>query len=407
MKGETGKFYGVSTRQGCKNWEKLISRESKLYNREGDIRSPFARDYTRILHSNAYRRLKHKTQVFFNAENDHVCTRMEHVSHVDSVAYTIALQLGLNDELTRAIATGHDLGHAPFGHHGERVLSALSQKYIGTTFWHEKNGLRMADCLELLEDNHRIFRNLDLTYAVRDGIVSHCGEIDQNGLRPRGELFDLNGISYAGQCQPATWEGCVVKLADKIAYLGRDIEDALSLGVIEEEQLKEIGSSPSGDAVNTTVIIHELISDVSKSSSPEDGIGMSEKSFKRLNAIKQFNYEYIYRTPRFKAFEEYSKLIINTLFDELYSLYDGGFKFEYLSPFSRVYPSLAQSFGDWLIKYCDEDILPEKTDVSAYANTKIYGRLEDKKTYAQAVLDFISGMTDGFAIKLFEEQLKF
>lgn len=407
MKGVTGKFYGVSTHTGCKNWDKLISRERELYSREGDIRSPFARDYTRILHSNAYRRLKHKTQVFFNSENDHICTRMEHVSHVDSVAYTLAVQLGLNDELTRAIATGHDLGHAPFGHHGERVLSELSLKFIGTTFWHEKNGLRMADCLELLEDNHRVFRNLNLTYAVRDGIVSHCGEIDQNGLRPRGELFDLNAMQYAGESQPATWEGCVVKLADKIAYLGRDIEDALSLGVIDEEQLREIGSTPSGDAVNTTVIIHELISDVGKTSSPEDGIVMSEDSFKRLKAIKQFNYEYIYRSPRFKAFEDYSRLIINTLFDRLYCLYGEGFDFAKLDSLARVYPSLAQSFGEWLKKYCESDILPKNAGVSAYANAKIYGRLEDKKVYAQAVLDFISGMTDPFAIKLFDEQLKF
>ena len=407
MEVKTGKFYAVSVRKGCENWEALTSRREGLYEREGDIRSPFARDYTRILHSNAYRRLKHKTQVFFNAENDHVCTRMEHVSHVDSVAYTIAIQLGLNDELTRAIATGHDLGHAPFGHHGERVISELSQKYVGTTFWHEKNGLRMADCLELLEDHHRVFRNLNLTYAVRDGIVSHCGEIDQNGLRPRKELFDLSTLTRAGESQPATWEGCVVKLADKIAYLGRDIEDALSLGFISGAQLKEIGSLPSGDAVNTTGIIHDLICDVCAASSPEDGIGMSDESFKRLTAIKQFNYEHIYRSPRFKAFEDYSRLIINTLFDRLYNLYGAGFDFAVLEEYARVYPALALSFYEWLKKYCDESVLPQGMDVGAYANEKIYGRLEDKRVYAQAVLDFISGMTDGFAIKLFDEQLKF
>lgn len=404
---KTGRFYGVSARRGNANWDKLIARERELYTRAGDVRSPFARDFTRILHSNAYRRLKHKTQVFFNTENDHVCTRMEHVAHVDSVAYTIATFLGLNEELTRAIAIGHDLGHAPFGHHGEKVISELSQKFTGATFWHEKNGLRIVDKLELLEDNHRVMRNLDLTYAVRDGIISHCGEIDQNGLRPRSELFDLNGLRFAGESQPATWEGCVVKLSDKIAYLGRDIEDALSLGVIEEAQLEEVGAQPSGDSLNTTVIIRDLIADVCNTSTPEEGIGMSGSSFTRLNAIKKFNYENIYRSPRFKAFEEYARLIIKTLFDGLYSLYNGGFDFANLEKYARSYPLLAGNFSDWLKKYCDESVLPKNMRGGGYDNEKIYGALLNEKIYAQAVLDFISGMTDAFAIRLFEEQLKF
>ena len=159
------------------NWEKLIARPSALYNRADDVRSPFARDYTRILHSTAYRRLKHKTQVFYNIDNDHICTRMEHVAHVESVSSTIASNLGLNTELTKAIAMGHDLGHAPFGHHGETILTKLCQNYISKDmkFWHEKNGLYFVDKVELLADNYNDYKNLDLTYAVRDGIISHCG----------------------------------------------------------------------------------------------------------------------------------------------------------------------------------------------------------------------------------------
>ena len=106
-------------------YAELIRRGDNLYSEKGEIRSPFARDYTRVLHSTAYRRLKHKTQVFYNIENDHICTRMEHVLHVESAAYTIAKRLRLNDELTRAIAMAHDLGHAPFGHHGERIIGRL------------------------------------------------------------------------------------------------------------------------------------------------------------------------------------------------------------------------------------------------------------------------------------------
>ena len=114
----TGIFIDSAATSNNANWKKLIQRPDTLYSRNDDVRSPFARDYTRILHSMAYRRLKHKTQVFFNIDNDHICTRMEHVSHVESVSSTIANELGLNPELTKAISMGHDLGHAPFGHQG-------------------------------------------------------------------------------------------------------------------------------------------------------------------------------------------------------------------------------------------------------------------------------------------------
>ena len=144
------KFKSVAAMPKNDNWEKLTERTSELYSRNDDVRSPFARDYTRILHSLAYRRLKHTTQVFFNIDNDHICTRMEHVAHVESVSHTIAKCLGLNDELTKAIAMGHDLGHAPFGHQGETVISELSEKYLEEKFWHEKNGLRFVDKIELL-----------------------------------------------------------------------------------------------------------------------------------------------------------------------------------------------------------------------------------------------------------------
>lgn len=136
------KFKEFASTEKNKNWDNLILREGKLYDRKGDVRTPFTRDYTRILHSLAYRRLKHKTQVFFNIDNDHICTRMEHVAHVESVSATIAKQLGLNTELTKAIAIGHDIGHAPFGHHGEAVLDNIAKEKLKESggFWHEKNG---------------------------------------------------------------------------------------------------------------------------------------------------------------------------------------------------------------------------------------------------------------------------
>ena len=119
-------------------WDNFTSRLSTLYCQNVDIRSPFERDYTRILYSNAYKRLKNKTQVFFSPSNDHVCTRIEHVNNVESISYTIANELGLNVELTRAISIAHDLGHSPFGHQGERILNAISKRDCDKTFWHEK-----------------------------------------------------------------------------------------------------------------------------------------------------------------------------------------------------------------------------------------------------------------------------
>ena len=223
-------------------WRNMIAREYPLYSRKNDIRSPFERDYTRIIHSLAYRRLKHKTQVFFSPRNDHICTRIEHVIHVESVSYTIAKALGLNYELTKAIASGHDTGHSPLGHQGEKILSELSVRDIGERFWHEKNGLEMVDMFELLEDPNGSLQNMNLTYAVRDGIISHCGEIDENALRPRSEYIDLGEYQKPNQYAPYTWEGCVVKVSDKISYLGRDIADSVTLGLLNGhlEDLRKI-----------------------------------------------------------------------------------------------------------------------------------------------------------------------
>ena len=132
----------------------------------GDVRSPYYRDTTAIIHSSPFRRLKHKTQVFFAPSNDHICTRMEHVLHVASIATAICRAMGLNDEMAWAIGVGHDLGHTPFGHIGEYILSDLMVQKGFDPFQHEVNGLRVVDFLS----------HLNLTYAVRDGIISHCGE---------------------------------------------------------------------------------------------------------------------------------------------------------------------------------------------------------------------------------------
>ena len=185
------------------DWNIATGRNQELYHRDDDIRTSFGRDYTRILHSSAYRRLKHKTQVFFATQNDHICTRIEHVNHVASVSHTISNYLGLNAELVGAIATGHDLGHAPFGHQGEVVLRKIA-KNINSDFWHERHSLRIVDEIDTILGPDGKEHNLGLTYAVRDGIISHCGEVDQEALRPRTEYIQLEQISSANQYQPFT-----------------------------------------------------------------------------------------------------------------------------------------------------------------------------------------------------------
>jgi dGTPase len=395
-------------------WEAMTRREDSLYERVDDVRSPFFRDYTRLLHSHGFRRMKHKTQVFFNIDNDHICTRMEHVAHVESVSGTIANALGLNQELTKAISIGHDIGHAPFGHQGEKILSKLCKNHLGEPFWHERNGLHFVDDVELLADNYNRRKNLDLTYAVRDGIISHCGEVDQNGLRPRQEIINLEReFTKPGMFQPATWEGCVVKIADKIAYVGRDIEDAISLGFIgdqEKEMLLEMARENDEQVMNTTVIMHNMIIDICKHSSPENGICLSPKYNEQLNEIKRFNYRYIYGNPRFFPYQEYAGLVLNKIFESLYDLYRGADTWKAIDAERRWRPALMDAFSNYLAEYCEESIVPEGElleRAKGCVNHKIYGDLRDEKQYVRAVIDYISGMTDRFAVRVFNELLKY
>ncbi len=395
------------------DYEKLIARLEPIYTKENDCRDQFERDYTRILHSLAYRRLKHKTQVFYNIGNDHICTRMEHVSHVESVSTTIAKELGLNIDLTRAIAMGHDLGHAPFGHQGERELDKISREYLGKGFFHERNGLHFVDNIELLEDDYRVNRNLNLTYAVRDGIISHCGEVDDNGIIPRSEYIDLTDFTEVGQYQPFTWEGCVVKLSDKIAYVGRDIEDATRLKFLTKENietLSDMAKAYDKMAINTTVIIHNMIYDVCKNSSPEKGICLSETFHEQLKEIKQFNIDFIYRNPRLNAFNKYARLVLEQIFLELLSAYDAENTVSRLRKKAEIYPELMGAFADWISKFCDNglDMFSNVTEKTVKCrNRKIYGSLETEEIYMGAIIDYISGMSDTYAIKVFNELITY
>lgn len=404
----SGKFEKYATIPGHPRWDELTGRQYELYGRADDIRTPFGRDYTRVLHSLAFRRLKHKTQVFFNAgDNDHICTRIEHVLHVESVSSTIAEYLGLNSELTKVISMAHDLGHAPFGHQGEKILNSLTNEYLGADFWHERNGLYITDNIELLEDSERNLRGLNLTYAVRDGIISHCGEVDSNGLFPREELFDLAEFDAPGKYEASTWEGCVVKLADKIAYLGRDLEDARRMGIINNDQLKELEEATGlkGEAANTTVIMHNAIIDLCHNSSPGDGLRMSDDTFRQITEIKNFNYKNIYLSPKLLEINKKAEENLKVLFLGLDNMYSGARTINRLvKDYEDV--KVAADFAMWLSQYCDMEAvvgsgLEEQAKICL--NRKIYASLEDRKTYRRAVIDFIAGMTDIYAENAYGE----
>ncbi len=385
-------------------WENAISRISPLETRDTDLRSNFDRDYTRIIHSNAYRRLKHKTQVFFSPENDHICTRIEHVTHVNSISYTIANYLGLNTELTRAISVAHDLGHSPFGHAGEKILSEISNRDLGVSFWHEKNGLEFVDFIELLNGHDGYKKNLNLCYGVRDGIISHCGEINENSLRPRDEYIDLKDYSYPNQYAPYTWEACVVKIADKISYIGRDIEDAITLRILDNhlQELYDLLNYNSSETLNNSTIINYLVCDLCENSSPYNGLSFSKNALDLMNKIKDFNYKHIYFCRRTKTSIKYFKLVINEIYDILKECFDKENTINNIISLKKYYPKLADGFYYFLENYCDFSNREELK-----LKNKIIFDISDEYDFSRAIISYISGMTDNFAMEMYNEIIRF
>ena len=383
-------------------WENMISRKKPLYKRDDDLRSEFERDYTRIIHSNSYRRMKHTTQVIFSPENDHICTRVEHVTHVESISYTIAKYFGLNLELTKTIATAHDLGHSPFGHAGEKILSNILEKDVEEKFWHEKNGVDCVDKIELLEDTDGNYQNLNLTYAARDGIISHCGEIDERCLKPRENFIDLVDYTKPNMYAPYTWEGCVVKISDKISYLGRDIEDAVTLGILDEhlEELHSILRESPNKVINNTIIINSLIQDLCENSTVEEGLKFSKDTFNWINKLKDFNYKYIYGDLKVRKAIAYFELIINEIYNVLKLTYDGRYTYEKLMKAKKYYPELISSFYEWIIKYWNLE-RPENM------NNSVVFDMNNEKDYYKAIVYYISGMTDNFAIEMYNRIIRF
>ena len=404
-------FSKVAMTQENPKFEQAVSRIEKLYETNFESRTPFERDEHRLLNSTAYRRMKNKTQVFFATDNDHICTRIEHVTHVAAIAETIAKNLNLNYELVNAIAIGHDLGHAPFGHHGEHILNDLVQRLgICVRFWHEGNSLNFVDNLELLPDYQGNMQNLNLTYAVRDGIVCHCGEVNDKLLKPRDEFFNLTDIQYASHVMPFTYEGCVVKLSDTIAYLGRDIEDAIIYNILTDKQLKEIEHiiykalpDEKLHQISPKLISYHFVKDLCQNSNPEEGLKFTDSTFDMMRLIKEYNTENICGHARLQPFKKYATLVLETIFEKL----DSYFCDDILAAIdseSRLYPTLTMYFRRWLIRYTAIDL--EEKAKNKWANKIVYD-YKSQQSYRKAAIHFISAMTDKFAIKIFNEIISF
>ncbi|KAF0189079.1 MAG: dGTP [Desulfobulbaceae bacterium] len=339
-------------------------------------RQAYALDADRILHSRAYTRYIDKTQVFCLIANDHITHRVLHVQLVSRIARTIGRFLHLNEDLIEAIALGHDIGHPPFGHDGESILAKLCVRHGLPTFQHNIQSIRFLDQLE------RKGSGWNLSLQTLDGILCHDGELHARHLSPLpiSDFADLDRKLLAKasnpklDLQPSTMEGCVVRMADTIAYIGRDIEDAIILGLIKRDDIPASCCEILGDS--NGAIVYTLVTDLivnskvtapgSVSTTEPDYIGFSPTIANILQELKEFNYKHIYLNPQTKS---HLPLIANC-YQVLFELYLHGLENNGagLSPPLDLVTSMAES------------------------------SLRDQ-TPATMARDYIAGMTDDFFLK--------
>jgi dGTPase len=298
---------------------KSVNAIRRSYEQVLDIgyRQAFSVDVDRILHSRAYTRYIDKTQVFYLIKNDHITHRVLHVQLVSKIARTIGRFLGLNEDLIEAISLGHDIGHTPFGHDGERMLSELCQKHGIGYFHHNTQSVQFLDRVE------RKGKGWNLCLQTLDGILCHDGEIHNQLLEPQRdktheslekEIENKNRNAETGLV-PMTMEGCVVRMADTIAYVGRDIEDAIRLGMIQRTELPKETVEILGET-NGTIVFH-LVTDIIRNSHEKRHIAFSPEVSDALKRLKKFNLERIYLNPNIKRHLD----IIRSLFDMLFDTY--------------------------------------------------------------------------------------
>jgi dGTPase len=306
---------------------------------------------------------------------------MEHSLHVSSICSTICKRLDLNTTLAEAIAISHDLGHPPFGHLGEKAIELVHQDYNEShkgmelpAFCHEAQSLRVIDYFK-----NSLHERLSLTYEVRDGVVCHCGERNERILMPEYEK-DIKSVdaSAARKQHPATIEGCVVRMADTISYLGRDFEDACMAHLIKPTELPQPIKEALG--TNNSQIIGTLINDLVQQSAGLEHLEFSERVYDAMVQMKAFNYKSIYKHPSLSGQDERIHLILKELFDYFLDILEDKKKSDELK--SGNHPSyFCVVFADFL------------RDME-------YSESTNK---GQIVSDFISGMTDNFALNCFVE----
>jgi dGTPase len=358
----------------AKNDEFMRRKNTKL--EMPAIRPPFYRDADRILHSKSFARYIDKTQVLFLVDNDHITHRVLHVQLVSKISRTIGKALRLNEDLLEAIALGHDIGHVPYGHQGETMLSDIGKEYGLPEF---KHNVQSVHFLSDIEDK-------DLTIQVLDGILCHNGEVLKAGLKPdrnrEWESYEskIKSINNGEDPMPMTLEGCVVRVSDLIAYLGRDLEDAIEVKLIKNDlpdypdECKDFfgfKSENSHYGVNW-LIIDTLVKDIINNSYGKDEIAFSSEAHKCVDKCKTYNYKYIYKNSQLlketEKIRNMYKIIFNHYLSDLCNSKKDSLIYEHMLDL------------DWVSK-----------------------KYKGSSTPAEKVRDFLAGMTDRYFDNTFKQ----
>lgn len=341
--------------------------------RDLGYRQEFSLDVDRILHSMAYTRYIDKTQVFYLIRNDHITHRVLHVQLVSKVARTIGRFLGLNEDLIEAISLGHDIGHTPFGHDGEKFLSELCESAGIGSFLHNVQSVQFLDKVE------RKGKGWNLSLQTLDGILCHDGEIHNERLEPeRAKSFrtleqemEIKKKDPGIKLIPMTLEGCVVRMADTISYIGRDIEDAIRLGVIKRRDLPEESIRVLGNTNGT--IVYNLVTDIIKTSFRNIYVAFSPEVSESLKRLKAFNLERIYMNEKIKKHTSRIKELFNLLFER------------YLDELEQENTE-SDIFKNFLKDISEEYMMNHRKE--------------------EIVRDFIAGMTDQYFLRQCPESLR-
>lgn len=337
----------------------------RFFEEEGDFRLPYKRDVDRIVNSKAFTRYIDKTQVVYLVLDDHLTSRSLHVQLVSNFARSLGARLSLNEDLIEAIALGHDVGHAPFGHEGENYLSALSLEYGNDHFIHNVQSCRLLFGIE----------PLNLALQVYDGFLCHSGGLVGRVLKP---CPDKNWQDHFREIQlrvkdpkvhfyPMTLEGCLVKLCDKISYIGRDLEDAVRLNLVSKEEIPRTILGTTNRS-----ILHVVAKDLLENSLEQEAIIISEEVFEALKILRQFNFERIYIHPKLKVESKKIKRAYRYLFETLLE------DLEQQQEESEVYKKFLASKPAYYL---------------------------DQTSSVQRVVDYIAGMTDRYFVKMVENYI--